>query len=115
MDRWLGELALACRESGVHRGEVGACLAHHIERRALVAERVLRQQRQPEPAAACHRSGVSLLEPCRDPQECRLPRPVAADQPDARSVLHLERRAIEDAASAEALRDLAQAEEGHGR
>ena len=102
------------REAGVDLGEVRAGVAHRLERRALVAHRVLEQEREAQPPSAGHAAGIGLVDAGGDPEQCRLARPVRPHHADPRAIGQLEVDAVEDPTGAERACDAVQAEERHG-
>ena len=108
--------ALADRmQLGVQLGEIGSRGEHGLERRARVAERVLRQQRDDGAATADDLAAVRRLGTECEPEQRRLAGAVGADDADACAGLDGEVDAGEDAARAERFVDALQRQLCHGR
>ena len=95
--------------------QVGPCRADGLERVPLVPERVLRQERDDDSAAAHGGARVGLLEPGDEAEHGRLAGAVRADHADAGARLDREVEAVEHGSAAERLADGVQADEGHRR
>ena len=109
-----GELVGDPMQLPVELIEIRAGCAHRLRRRPLVAERVLRQERDDDSAPADARAGVGLLEPGEQPQHRRLAGAVGADDADPRARLDREGEAVEHGSAAERLANGVEADERHG-
>ena len=109
-----GELVGDPVQLAVELVQVGPGRADGLERVPLVAERVLRQERDDDPAAAHGGARVGLLEPGDEPEHRRLAGAVGADDADAGARLDREVQAVEHGSAAERLADGVQADERHG-
>ena len=98
----------------VELGEVGSSRKHRLDGSARVAEWMLREVGDGEPAAAHRRSGIGLLEPREQPQQRRLAGTVGSDDPHARPRLDREVEPVEHRACPERLADGVQREQRHG-
>ena len=86
---------------------------HRLRRGPLVAQRVLRQERDDDAAPADARAGIRLLEPGEQPQHRGLARAVRPDDAHAGARLDREGEPVEHGAAAERLADGVEADEGH--
>ena len=99
----------------VELDQVGACVEHRLQRRAVVAGGMLIEVRDARAPAARDLAGVGSLEPGQDLQQGRLAAAVRADDADSRLGLDRQVRSVEDETRAERLRDRAPCEERHDR
>ena len=109
----LGELRLDLGEVRLELVEVRARCAQRLQRVAVVALELLRQEREHEPAARRDLACVRGLRAREDAEQRRLAAAVRPDDPHADARLDVEVEPIEDQPRAEALRDPACLEQGH--
>ena len=108
-----GELLGDAVQVAVELVEVGAGRADGLERVPLVAERMLREERDDDAAAAHRGAGVGLLEPGDQLQHRRLAGAVRADDAHARARLDREVEPVEHGSAAERLADGVERDERH--
>ena len=109
-----GELVGDPVQLAVELVQVGPCGADGLERIPLVSERVLRQERDDDSAAAHGGARVGLLEPGDEPEHRRLAGAVRADHADTGARLDRKVQAVEHGSAAERLADGVQADQRHG-
>ena len=105
--------ASTLREVGLELVEVGPRRAQRLQRVAVVALELLRQEREHEPAPRRDLARVGGLLAGQDAQQRRLAAAVRPDDPQADARLDVEVEPVEDQPRAEALRDPACLQQGH--
>ena len=115
VDRWVVQLDIDSAQLRVDRPQVSPRAVERLASTPIVAQRVLRQERDRETASPGRLSGVLLLVAGDDPQQRGLARSVAANDPDPRSVLDVQVQPVEDHARSVCLAYPAQGEEAHWR
>src|SRR6185312_3549947 len=93
--------------------QVGPRSAQRLQRVALVALELLREEREDEPTALRDCAGVGRLLTREDAEQGRLAAAVRPDHTHANAGLDVEVEPVEDQARAEALRDPACLQQGH--
>src|SRR6185437_10390579 len=83
-------------------------------RRLVAARRLLRDETEPQPLLQRDRSAIGLQRAAHEVEQRRLPRAVAADEPDLPSGIDLRRRALDERAAADAVYEITDREHGGG-